>query len=218
MKIMKRSSSGLGSSSSLKSDGGKGNSSRNRKNRTDKEKAYAEARARIFNESGTSEHSASPEAAGDATQFVPSNAGRTGSTSSLSPESIPSASPPPSEQAEAEERAAAINKATYRNRREEENDPDFQRLSGHATYPQQQYGYNPHQQQFYPSTQPYVVTQPYAASQQYASYSVEGEMFYPSPTYYHGQAVPSLSQQNSSTNDYEADVNSLEEFPSLGAG
>jgi len=233
MKIMKRSSSGLGSSSSLKSEGGKGNSSRNRKKLSDKEKAYAEARARIFNESGASDSGATSETAtspvGDVTQLVPSNVRRTASTSSLSTEPKSSATPPPMDQLDAEEKAA-INKATYRNRKQEENDPDFQRLAGHsashygadvyaAPQQQQQYGYNPLQQQFYP--QPYVATYAgnAASSQQYASYAVDGETYYqsaPSSPYYRGRAVRSLSRQNSAS-EKKADVNNLDEFPSLGA-
>ena len=78
----------------------------------------------------------------------------------------------------------ARNKATYRNRQEEENDPDFQRLSSSASSSLhgygvadaygQQYGYNPQQQHFYPASAGY-------ATYPQQGYAVGGETFYPAP-------------------------------------
>ena len=224
MKIMKRSSSGLGSSNSLKSEG-KGTSSRSRKKLLDKEKAYAEARARIFSD-GASDTAA--DAPADTKQLSESVA----APSFVPTQTKKASTPPPVDQTEADDKAA-VNKATWRNRREEENDPDFQRLAGPSshygidTYAQQtttMYGYNPQQQHFYPTSQPYA-SQPYGnviSSAQYAaaSYaSTEGQTYCPAPSspYYRGRTVRSLSRQSSSAGDESksSDVINLDEFPSL---
>mmetsp|Transcript_15410 Transcript_15410/g.22936 ORF Transcript_15410/g.22936 Transcript_15410/m.22936 type:complete len:908 (-) Transcript_15410:318-3041(-) len=186
MMIMKRSSSGLGSSGSLKSKGDNGKGGRNKgkglkgKNLSDKEKAYEEARARIFNETQSSAstvgeaqnqetsdltippfetppRSASPSSStrssetGTAVSEEQQNNATSKSTTEK-PQSqdineitngtdavrirrenpFPSSSfvHPSYQQQQLPAAAAtggAVSKVTWRNRRQEENDPDFRR-------------------------------------------------------------------------------------------
>jgi hypothetical protein len=207
MKIMKRSSSSLGSSNSLKNSVEKGNSARDRKKLSDKEKAYAEARARIFNESG----------ANTADADLKPNQVMTTSPLPTPPEST-SDSPSPLEQ----QTDSVSSKVTWRNRREEENDPDFQRLAGPSShydaYAAPVYGY-PYSQGFaYSST-----TGPYNGA---LSYETEVYNYAPPPPpppsspYYQinrgrgrGGRLPRNSTRGEGTR--RANVNSMDEFPSL---
>uniref|UniRef100_A0A7S2N3F4 SUZ domain-containing protein n=1 Tax=Helicotheca tamesis TaxID=374047 RepID=A0A7S2N3F4_9STRA len=190
MMIMKRSSSGHGSSGSLRSNGDdyrKGGRNKGKglkgKNLSDKEKAYEEARARIFNETqsstsagggGTGDEAQNQEGSDSITPFetpprtaspsssrssetgtalseeqqISSN-GKSSSPTNQKPQSQevvdnsaydvrikrenPSPSGPTSSsyQQQAVPAAAAtggaVSKVTWRNRRQEENDPDFRR-------------------------------------------------------------------------------------------
>jgi len=144
MKIMKRSAS----TSSANSENGNCKPSRaisKKGSLTDKEKKYAEARARIFN-------------GGDVNGETP-----------ISRKVVV----PPTPKTEDESRPAAatmggISKVTWRNRQQEENDSDFQRGVMYAAAGQQQQqqqqsyaGYYPQQQQ-----QPYYYDQQYYGQQQ----------------------------------------------------
>ena len=185
MKIMKRSSSSFGSSNSLKGpdNQGKGSSSRNRKKLTDKEKAYAEARARIFNESGGGDASADTATTSDPADpdLKPSPVVTPTAASTplpTPPETTPSSPCPPQEQVETvmssseqldedfiRKKPVGVSKVTWRNRRQEENDPDFQRMAGppashyaavHDAYvapPAPLYGYS---QPYFPGSQLYA--------------------------------------------------------------
>mmetsp|Transcript_25564 Transcript_25564/g.37766 ORF Transcript_25564/g.37766 Transcript_25564/m.37766 type:complete len:420 (-) Transcript_25564:51-1310(-) len=150
MKIMRRSAS----SCSNNSDNGSTKPSRatNKKGTlTDKEKAYAAARARIFN----SEDAAENEVITPSQVVIPP---------APSPVSIPV--PPPEEEARpAAATMGGISKVTWRNRQQEENDPDFQRGVVYAATQQQQqptYGgyYSQQQQQYYYDQQYYGQQQP----------------------------------------------------------
>ena len=216
MKIMKRSSSSLGSSNSLKNSTEKGNYARDRKKLSDKEKAYAEARARIFNESGGSTADA---------DLKPSQVVMT-SPLPTPPEST-SESPSPLEQ----QADAVSSKVTWRNRREEENDPDFQRLAGPSSqydaYAAPIYGYPYFQGFVYSST-----TGPYSGVRSYEteaynyapppSYETEAYNYAPplSTPYYQnnrGRGRGGLSPRNSTRGEgtRRANVNCMDEFPSL---
>lgn len=151
MKIMRRSAS----SCSNNSENGTSKPSRASTKKgtlTDKEKAYAAARARIFN----SEHEVDNEV--------------------LTPSQLVIPETPPSEE---ETRPAAatmggISKVTWRNRQQEENDPDFQRGVVYAATQQQQQttygGYYPQQQQ--QQHQKYYYDQQYYGQQQPSYFGV----------------------------------------------
>ena len=148
MMIMKRSSSG-GFSSSRRGDeahGQKSSSKRNLrgKNLSDKEKAYAEARARIFagennnndvvgeNEccALSSSHNSSNSLADSASEEQQAHQQE---QQPLTPEVVKSPSPPPSSPTSDDtpkgksSAGGTVSKVTWRNRKQEENDPDFQR-------------------------------------------------------------------------------------------
>jgi hypothetical protein len=135
MKIMKRNSS---SSSSLNMKNKDNHESRKDKSKiatstssgtlkrtslSDKEKAYAEARARIFHD----------ESDGGLSSCIQANSNFTTTTTTTSPPTL-SNSPTPDTYSEEGPIASTthnwttgISKVTWRNRQEEENDPDFQR-------------------------------------------------------------------------------------------
>lgn len=255
MKIMKRSSSGVGSSNSLNKSSSSAEKalSRGRKKLSEKEKAYAEARARIFNEqasSGGGETAAATTTtttttsddvdgkvpvANEAPVLLAPLVEQHITASSSSSSSLPTVNH--SESCEDVKIAASKNKATYRNRQQEAADPDFQRLHSSSSLqqqydaayvaapPQQQQftGYNPHAQQFYPSSsQAAQQYYPPTTSQQqhYAGYAAAmaaegGEAYYNTTTNPYYARSNSLSR-TSSTGSTRADVNNLEEFPSLG--
>jgi hypothetical protein len=224
MKIMKRNSSSLGSSSSLKSEKGASSKNNNKSKKwSDKEKAYAEARARIFAESAAS---GEPVVASDAgrvngdAKFPAATPERTSSSRSLPTIVAETTATLPS--ADTDDDRITRNKATYRNRQEEENDPDFQRLSSSASSSLhgygvsdaygQQYGYNPQQQHFYPASAGY-------ATYPQQGYAVGGETFYPAPQQQQGRLSVMMRRQDSAVSDAansKTDVNNLDEFPSLG--
>jgi hypothetical protein len=227
MKIMKRSSSSLGSSNSLKNSAATDTATRNRKKLSDKEKAYAEARARIFNDENNAELKTTSEE-------------RTRSPQATPPERVsPSLLDQP-----ATTDSSVSSKVTWRNRREEENDPDFYRLAGrsshydaYATAPGPVYGYMQQQQQ--QQQQQYFS----AGSQQFAAYiapppaagpyssGVSAEAYYApplsSPVYYYqggggrgrgGRGgVPQRTAAAAARGEgsRRANVNSMDEFPSL---
>ena len=131
MKIMKRDSSG---GSSKNSSSSKSLAPRKGKNLSDKEKAYAEARARIF---GKEE----PEEGSSSTAPVDASVATTSASSSTLPSNVTAGSSSPSSSTTAtapsasgeDETTPAQNsnvKATYRNRQAEESDPDFRRGRG----------------------------------------------------------------------------------------
>jgi hypothetical protein len=263
MKIMKRCSSG-DSSRNSNSDS---RTPRKGKNFSDKEKAYAEARARIF-----------AEEQGEKT----SNLGTPASTSAVP---SPTSTPPTSQHGsnpfasldaaaaagadnDSEKRASrnAVNKATWRNRQQEENDPDFQRGGRMVVQPQTYTtadvyagfaatgatpAYPP--QTYYPAATQDVSAAYYAGQglqqahqQQQQQQQQHQAAYYPAAgrdrggrgaygaantqqryyvnatgngsTYYQQQQhQPSLAQQNyrRAGSDEVANVNSLEDFPSL---
>jgi hypothetical protein len=125
MKIMKRNSSG---DSNKNSDDSR-SAPRKSKTFSDKEKAYAEARARIFSDE-QGEQVASPATPAAASSAAPSPTitpptSQHGSNSSTSLDADAAFA----EDRKARTRASGStsNKATWRNRQQEENDPDFQR-------------------------------------------------------------------------------------------
>jgi hypothetical protein len=131
MKIMKRSSSG----DSSRNSNNDSRTPRKGKNFSDKEKAYAEARARIFAEEQGEKTSnpgtpASTSAAPSPTTTPPTSQHGSNSFSSLDAASAADN--------DSEKRASrnAVNKATWRNRQQEENDPDFQRGGPMVVQPQ----------------------------------------------------------------------------------
>jgi len=147
MKIIKRSpSDSFGSSGSLMEKSERKKS--NKKNLTEKEKAYAEARARIFNDLNE----------GDEGMITSSEA----ATVILTPSQVEIPNPttchePPSRQGE---RPKAVNKGgvskvTWRNRQQEEADPDFRRqqpgqyYTPGYTYPQPSQYYGQYDQQYF---------------------------------------------------------------------
>jgi SUZ domain len=127
VKIMKRNSSTSGSGSSKNSDSK--NTPRKAKNLSDREKAYAEARARIFaeqqgeGEAGIAAAGPPTPAAATPSPTITPFASRN-SFNSLEEDGIPEES---DDKARSRVANSAVTKATYRNRRQEENDPDFQR-------------------------------------------------------------------------------------------
>ena len=144
MKIMKRNSSCSSNGSSKNSSGNGGRSTpRKSKNLSDREKAYAEARARIFADqqtdagAGTSTGPNTPvaSAAPSPATTPPRSRGATGSNNSL--EDCAVAAEENDGKSSLVSNATAP-KATWRNRRQEENDPDFQRGGGVVV--QQAYG------------------------------------------------------------------------------
>lgn len=148
MKIMRRSAS----SGSNNSENGSGKPSRTTSKKgtlTDKEKAYAAARARIFN----SEDAVENEVITSSQVVTP-----------------PAPAPVPLSEEESRPAAATmggISKVTWRNRQQEENDPDFQRGVVYAATQQQQAsygGYYPQQQQV--QQQQYYYDQQYYGQQQ----------------------------------------------------
>jgi len=164
MKIMKRTSSNLSSNGSSDSMLARSNAAKSNKSISDKEKAYAEARARIFAEQGGGESGTKETASpiGALSAGLSANALPPPSTSSLSA-AAPSfsiqdnlsstSSLPPNEAEDAGPTSNRPSKATWRNRQSELNDPDFKRsaASAPAYYPVA-YGYganyhNPYMQQ-----------------------------------------------------------------------
>jgi hypothetical protein len=266
MKIMKRRSSDDDSRNS-NSDS---RTPRKGQNFSDKEKAYAEARARIFAEEQGEKTSnpvtpASTSAAPSPTSTPP--------TSQHGSNYFPSLDAAASAAADndSEKRASrnAVNKATWRNRQQEECDPDFRRggpmvvqpqtyttadvYAGFAAaaatpsaYPPQPSAYPP--QTYYPAvtqdaTAAYYAGQGVQQAQQqqqaayynaagrggrggrgaygvanpqqryYASTAGNGNNYYQQP-----QQQPTLAQQHyrrAGSGEGVANVNSLEEFPSL---
>jgi hypothetical protein len=250
VKIMKRNSSTSGSGSNKNSDSK--NTPRKAKNLSDREKAYAEARARIFaeqqgeGEAGIAGSGLPTPAAATPSPTITPSASRN-SFNSLEEDGIPEES---DDKARSRAANSAVTKATYRNRRQEENDPDFQR--GGAVVVSPSYGpdvygrypagvagtsypqHTPQNAGFYP---------PYAEDNT-AYYPVQGQQ-QPTPQqgYYnnpgrgrgrgYGGAAPRgyNSNFNNGNNYYpqahhhyntgrgsqvqSANVNSLDEFPSL---
>mmetsp|Transcript_42380 Transcript_42380/g.48139 ORF Transcript_42380/g.48139 Transcript_42380/m.48139 type:complete len:413 (+) Transcript_42380:179-1417(+) len=145
MKIMKRSAS----TGATNSENGNNKTSRNIMKRgtlTDKEKKYAEARARIFNggnpsaETDISRKLVIPPTPKSEDEFRPAAATFRPAAATFRP---------------AAATMGGISKVTWRNRQQEENDPDFQRGVMYAAPGQQQQQqpyagyYSQQQQQFY---------------------------------------------------------------------
>ena len=145
MKIMKRdSSSSLGASSI---DGKRGNGSSRaalsdsdkshlkRGTLPEKEKAYAEARARIFNEgaaaasAATNEHSLEPSMMACVGDLPKSSSYHSlpSTSSTADQENFDQNEPPHQRPRPAAAAIGGISKVTWRNRQQEVNDPDFQR-------------------------------------------------------------------------------------------
>jgi hypothetical protein len=132
MKIMKRCSSG-DSSRNSNSDS---RTPRKGKNFSDKEKAYAEARARIFAEEQGETASSNPGTpASTSAAPSPTSTPPTSQHGSNSNSSLDAAADNDSEKRNAS-RNNAVNKATWRNRQQEESDPDFQRGGPMVVQPQ----------------------------------------------------------------------------------
>mmetsp|Transcript_3273 Transcript_3273/g.6797 ORF Transcript_3273/g.6797 Transcript_3273/m.6797 type:complete len:603 (+) Transcript_3273:359-2167(+) len=245
MMIMKRNGNDpFSKKSDSKSDGKKKKQGLKGKKMDEKERAYAEVRARIFGES-----------TGGAVSEVPATS--TTRTERYSP-GLPNIPPPFEPQPQVEPEVVAVKrgsgkvrasnggadggggtKATWRNRMQEENDPDFRRgrvavpvQYGHAytnTYNEayavpSTSAYNPgtqqyqhHQQTMYYSGQQYVVgRQDYAYSQQAHS------NYHQTSTYYGGE-----QHEQSASNEESSDLNRIgvdasgksvyhNEFPELG--
>lgn len=133
LKIMKPSRNAATQSSG--STNSVGSTPKSNSSLTDKEKAYAEARARIFEQQGSAEgESAGVEDAANSLAAVAISA----SVSTLTA-SAPCFQP------------ASDAKAVYRNREEEASDPDFQRgvTYGHAAYPDAYAAAARHSQEMY---------------------------------------------------------------------
>lgn len=136
--IKRNSSSSLGQNNNKL--GSRSSSHNSSSDLTDKERLYAEARARIFNEGQERSSSSSLGAAAAAEPsssdhtFAPPEAALADATSqlSLSSSNPTTTTPAPPEQ-----------KVTWRNRRQEAYDPDFQRGRGTPMYPAYQYNYPP---------------------------------------------------------------------------
>ena len=206
MKIMKRNSSSNNSSGSLKevgSDAGgpRGTAGLKGKKLSDKEKAYAEARARIFNEEEQEQKQTNQMQQVEVHTCLPTkpwvqptqsnDISHTPSTPSPSTDVDDPKAFATSDESQRKgggrlrNRPAAatmggVSKVTWRNRQQEENDPDFQRGGGlHGGYGQPDVAYSqayfqPYQQQYYPGTKHYP--------DQKAYYSQ------PQPYYHGGQA------------------------------
>lgn len=236
MKIMKRSNSSPASSFAGSSEGQQNkNSNKNKlKNAslTDKEKAYAEARARIMGvseEEEQSQHQQQEKAEGESS-YVNSHANvslhNSASDPSIYQHAAPSLSTTSTESAEIENR-----KATFRDRRQEEADPDFRR-GAHMAYTNQDYSYGYYQQtptatggyagygygQAVPSTHAPQQQQ----QQQYHPYGY-GQGLYgyaPSTTrnpaaVIAGATAAAVSTAANTRQPPPANLNSLEDFPSL---
>ena len=245
MKIMKRNSSTSSSGSTKNSGGGDNRSTpRKGKNLSDREKAYAEARARIFSDQqadGGGVNNGTPVAAAPSHTITPPAPSRN-SYNSL--EDCASEENDELQKARSRQSNSAVSKATWRNRRQEENDPDFQR--GGAVVVQQPYGadvyagysgggtaYPQHSSQptsFYPaypddSAAYYAVGHAQQSSQQQPYYGNQGRGrgrgFGAGPRYSYGtnNYYPQVHQhqynQGRGSQAQPANVNSLDEFPSL---
>ena len=148
MKIMKRNSNNV----STASDNSK-SAPRKNKNFSDKEKAYAEARARIFKDSdeGESKPIPAPIPAPQSTSARPI----VEPTPPISNNNYYVFAEPPNATPQYyledndlgnsnQEASNRPSKATWRNRRQEENDPDFQRGGSMVVPPIYDYQYNPY--------------------------------------------------------------------------
>jgi SUZ domain len=197
MKIMKRSgSNSFGSSGSLLEKSERKKSSMT--NLTEKEKAYAEARARIFNNgNGAAEY----DTATSVPLLTPSQV--------LLPaqEKLPER---PSQQADrfkASSSMGGVSKVTWRNRQQEEADPDFQRqqsVSYYGTgYPYQQ------QQQQQPPQYYGQYEQQYYVHQQY----YQGDGYHGGRTGNGGRGRGRVSNRGGRGRQPSANI--MDEFPTL---
>jgi hypothetical protein len=160
MKIMKRQASSNTSGDSLQGDSNGVSNASKKGSLTDKEKAYAEARARIFNE-------ANDNAATVATTTTTTQDNNTEAATVAPP--APLEEDATSRPAPAAATMGGISKVTWRNRQQEENDPDFRRGVVYSAQQQQQYyaAQQQQQQQYY-----YDYDPAYAAAQQQQSSSL----------------------------------------------
>eukprot|EP00545_Synedropsis_sp_CCMP1620_P005274 CAMPEP_0119013550 /NCGR_PEP_ID=MMETSP1176-20130426/8509_1 /TAXON_ID=265551 /ORGANISM="Synedropsis recta cf, Strain CCMP1620" /LENGTH=444 /DNA_ID=CAMNT_0006966647 /DNA_START=64 /DNA_END=1394 /DNA_ORIENTATION=- len=218
MKIMKRSSS---SSLASNKDGGKPSRSTNQGGSLDdREKAYAEARARIFNDDAAVVDSASSSAlvqdttiSDGAGKASPPN-GEAVTQQVLSPQTteeqrysswqVPSAAASTSNTTAGMSSSASNNaassgvsssKVTWRNRQQEENDPDFRRGVG-VVYSQQQ-------QQQYQQQQAFVGYHPQQAQQQQQYHPQHAQQQYQQqpPVYFDQYYSYNNAQQQSDTSN-----------------
>lgn len=203
MKIMKRNSSNV----SDISGNSKSTPRKNKKDHNDKEKAYAEARARIFKDE-QQETSSNPPLA-----QAPNRATPPSSNNYLNPPSPTSAS---QDQPQAEDDARV--KATYRNRREEVNDPDFQRGGSMVVTAAPAYDYhyttsNAPQNYYATNNQDYYA-QAYYNNAGRGGGRGGGRGTFGYNNNYTAQTTPQYRRSHSS-GEAPANLHSLEEFPSL---
>lgn len=231
MKIMKRSNSSPASALNKNKDAGK-----KRTSISDKEKAYAEARARIM---GTAENTADQAQESNATMNAPLH-------NSLSDPTLPTArggttyyttttttkTPAASLEDSAKQNSNYYNtKATFRDRRQEETDPDFQRggrMAMHNPYatttvaPADYYN-NPTNDYYGYSNPPPSQQQQQQQQQRMMGYGTGYPPTHPTaPQYgYAAAATPEWAptaqptQGRAASQTPPANLKSLEEFPSL---